>query len=219
LLHLYLPYCLAPLEARRRRRAIAISHFAQTLDGRIATGGGDSRWIGCPENLVHAHRMRALCDAVLIGAGTLRRDRPRLNVRHVSGTDPLRIVIGADPLDLSCLMECSSAPVLTIGPNQSLDLTTSAKGNGRVDGRELLEVLFARGIHSVLVEGGAMTTSALLADRAIDVVQLHIEPLLLGSGLSPFTRPPAELIADALTFRSQSFVPVGSGIMFVGCPA
>src|SRR5260221_7566500 len=124
LLRLYLPYCLALLEAKRRKRAIAISHFAQTLDGRIATCGGDSRWIGCPENLMHAHRMRALCDAVLIGAGTLRRDRPRLNVRHVTGTDPTRVVIGAGPLDLSCLTECSTAPVLTIGPNQSLDLTS-----------------------------------------------------------------------------------------------
>jgi diaminohydroxyphosphoribosylaminopyrimidine deaminase / 5-amino-6-(5-phosphoribosylamino)uracil reductase len=219
LLRLYLPYCLAPIEARRRRRAIAVSHFAHTLDGRIATQGGDSRWIGCPENLVHAHRMRALCDAVLIGAGTLRRDRPRLNVRHVPGIDPIRIVIGSGPLDLSCLTECSSTPVLTIGRDQSLDLTTAAGGQRRVEGRALLEALFARGIHSVLVEGGAATTTALLADGAIDVVQLHIEPLLLGSGLTPFTRPPVELIADALTFRSQTFVPVGTGVMFIGCPA
>lgn len=219
LLRMYLPYCLAPIEAQRRRRAIAVSHFAQTLDGRIATHRGDSRWIGCSENLVHAHRMRALCDAVLIGAGTLRRDRPRLNVRHVSGSDPTRIVVGSGPLDLSCLTDSSSAPVLTVGRNQSLDLASHTQSDGRVNGRELFEALFARGIHSVLVEGGATTTSRLLADGAIDVVQLHIEPLLLGPGLSPFSRPPAELIADAMSFRSQAFVPVGSGVMFVGRPA
>ena len=219
LLRMYLPYCLAPVEAQRRRRAITVSHFAQTLDGRIATHSGDSRWIGCPENLVHAHRMRALCDAVLIGAGTLRRDRPRLNVRHVSGTDPIRVVLGSGSLDLRCLTESSSAPVLTVGRDQSPDFDFLIHDNGRIHGLELLEALFARGIHSVLVEGGATMTSSLLADGAIDVLQLHIEPLLLGPGLSPFVRPAAERIADAITFRSQTFVPVGSGVMFVGRPA
>lgn len=208
MLQTYLPYCLAPIEAQKQRRAITVSHFAQTLDGRIATDGGDSRWIGCQENLVHAHRMRALCDAVLIGSGTLRRDRPRLTVRHVSGSDPIRVVVGSGPHDLTCLTESSDAPVITL-----------ANGNGHLRGREILESLFERGIQTVLVEGGAATTSSLLADGMIDILQLHIEPLLLGPGLSPFDRPAAARIGDAITFRSQSFTRVGSGVMFVGRPA
>ena len=216
LLQTYLPYCLAPIEAQRQRRAITVSHFAQTLDGRIATDCGDSRWIGCQENLVHAHRMRALCDAVLIGSGTLRRDRPRLTVRHVSGSDPIRVVVGSGPHDLSCLTESSDAPVITVGRDQTIDL---AAGNGHIHGRAILESLFTRGIHSVLVEGGAATTSSLLADGVIDILQVHIEPLVLGPGLSPFARPAAARIGDAITFRSQSFTRVGSGVMFVGRPA
>jgi diaminohydroxyphosphoribosylaminopyrimidine deaminase/5-amino-6-(5-phosphoribosylamino)uracil reductase len=216
MLQMYLPYCLAPIEAQKQRRAITVSHFAQTLDGRIATDCGDSRWIGCQENLVHAHRMRALCDAVLIGSGTLRRDRPRLTVRHVSGSDPIRVVVGSRPHDLTCLTESSDAPVITVGRDQTIDLAAS---NGHIHGRAILESLFARGIHSVLVEGGAATTSSLLADGVIDILQVHIEPLVLGPGLSPFARPAASRIGDAITFRSQSFTRVGSGVMFVGRPA
>ena len=204
LLRLYVPYCLAPIAAQRLGRAVSVCHFAQTLDGRIATASGDSRWIGCDENLVHAHRMRALCDAVLIGAGTLRRDRPRLNVRRVEGNDPLRVVIGSGELDLSSLHEASSAPVVRMG------------GNGRVHGDDLLAALFARGVMSVLIEGGSTTTSALLADGAVDIVQLHIEPLLLGPGVSSFDREPALQIADAMTFRRHEFFPIGRGMMFVG---
>ncbi|MCU1349185.1 MAG: riboflavin biosynthesis protein RibD [Acidobacteria bacterium] len=218
LLRLYTPYCLAPIEAQRRGRAVAVSHFAQTLDGRIATECGDSRWIGCRENLVHAHRMRALCDGVLVGAGTLRRDRPRLNVRHVDGPDPVRVILGSPPLDLACLTSSSDAAVLTAGSHAGCSVVVAPRG-GRIHGHDLMQALFARGIHSVLVEGGASTTSALLADGAVDILQLHIEPLLLGPGLSPYQRPPAAKIAEAITFRTQAFFPVGSGMMFVGRPA
>jgi diaminohydroxyphosphoribosylaminopyrimidine deaminase/5-amino-6-(5-phosphoribosylamino)uracil reductase len=217
LLRVYLPYCIAPAAARAAQRAIAVCHFAQTLDGRIATECGDSRWIGCTENLVHAHRMRALCDAVLIGSGTLRRDRPRLTVRHVDGADPIRVILGSSPLDLDCLTDSSGAPVLTVGCDAPRDLVVPPR-NGRIHGDDLLRALFTRGIATVLVEGGAATTSALLEDRAIDILQLHIEPLLLGPGLSPFRRAAAMSIGEAIRFRRQSFHPIGSGMMFVGMP-
>jgi diaminohydroxyphosphoribosylaminopyrimidine deaminase/5-amino-6-(5-phosphoribosylamino)uracil reductase len=217
-LRIYLPYAVAPAEAKKKGRAIAVCHFAQTLDGRIATGSGDSRWIGCSENLVHAHRMRALCDAVMVGSGTLRRDRPRLNVRHVEGDDPLRVVIGSAPLDLSSLLEASDAPVVTIGDvaENGAELLPVQRREGRMHGSDILEALYARGVHTVLVEGGCATTSALLEEGAIDIVQLHIEPLLLGPGVSSFDRPPARQIADAMTFRRHAFFPVGRGMMFVG---
>jgi diaminohydroxyphosphoribosylaminopyrimidine deaminase/5-amino-6-(5-phosphoribosylamino)uracil reductase len=211
LLRLYLPYCLAPVAAQRLGRAVSVCHFAQTLDGRIATASGDSHWIGCDENLVHAHRMRALCDAVLIGAGTLRRDRPRLNVRRVEGDDPVRIVIGSGDLDLASLTHASSAPVITIGGTLPI-----APRNGRIHGEDIMTALFASGVRSVLVEGGCSTTSALLEDGAVDIVQLHIEPLLLGPGVSSFDRTPPQRIADAMTFRRHEFFPVGRGMMFVG---
>ena len=234
LLRLYLPYCLAPVLARQRGRTFAVSHFAQTLDGRIATASGHSQWIGCPENLVHAHRMRALCDAVLVGAGTLHRDRPRLTVRHVPGADPVRVVVGTPPLDLDCLRATAGGPLLVVVPRQEgtapatpptpqtpaddPSLIALEAPAGRIPGRAILAALYARGILSVLAEGGAATTSALLADGALDVVQLHISPMILGPGLSSFERPQAALVTEALAFASHAYVPIGDGMMFVGCP-
>ena len=112
---LYGVVALAPVLARRLGRAVAISHFAQSLDGRIATDEGDSRWIGDMDNRVHAHRMRALCGAILVGAETLRRDRPRLNVRHVEGRDPVRVVLGATAEEAEVLVGLGEAPLWVVG--------------------------------------------------------------------------------------------------------
>ncbi|HWS70585.1 MAG TPA: dihydrofolate reductase family protein, partial [Thermoanaerobaculia bacterium] len=143
---------------------------------------------------------------------------PRLNVRHVEGNDPIRIVLGSSTLDLDCLTLSSTAPVLTVGHRGDCSVVVEPR-DGRIRGEDLMRALYARGIHTVLVEGGASTTSALLEDGAVDILQLHIEPLLLGPGLSPFQRPPAAKIAEAITFRAQTFFAVGSGMMFVGRPA
>lgn len=91
----YLPYCFLSVYARRWNRAVAVSHFAQSLDGRIATDWGNSKWIGHEDNRTHAHRMRALCQGILIGSGTLKRDTPALTVRRVEGPDPRPIFLGS----------------------------------------------------------------------------------------------------------------------------
>ena len=80
--------------ARRRRAApLTIAHLGQSLDGCIATASGDSYYVTGPDNVVHLHRLRALCDAVIVGASTIERDDPLLTVRHVEGDNPLRVII------------------------------------------------------------------------------------------------------------------------------
>ena len=114
------PTCPTPsprCTRRRLGRAFAVSHFAQSLDGRIATLAGDSKRIGSPSNLVHAHRMRALSDGVLIGSRTLRRDRPRLTVRHVAGAQPARIVLASSDEGIDALAGIEGGPVYVVGGN------------------------------------------------------------------------------------------------------
>ena len=87
LLNLYLPICSAT-----SRRPMTIGHLGQSLDGFIATPSGDSQFVTGDDNIVHLHRMRALSDAVVVGAGTVAADDPQLTVRHVPGPNPLRVV-------------------------------------------------------------------------------------------------------------------------------
>ncbi|MEW5900445.1 MAG: RibD family protein [Acidobacteriota bacterium] len=223
LLELYLPFCFLSLQARRARRAIALSHFAQSLDGWIATISGDSRWIGGPGNLVHAHRMRALFDAILVGSHTLSRDRPRLTVRHVSGDNPVRIVLGRNLAGLESLLRSSRDPVILVGgqppfgSKRCLNLPLKRK-NGFVPTGQILRELYKRGIHSVYIEGGSITASRFLQENTLDIIQVHIAPLILGPGLPVFLLPPAQRVSHALRFRSFFYTPVDDGIMFTGVP-
>ncbi|MCU0935269.1 MAG: RibD family protein [Gammaproteobacteria bacterium] len=88
LAELYLPVCVSVTGA-----PVTIGHLGQTLDGRIATESGVSRYVTGPENILHLHRMRALCDAVLVGAETVRQDDPQLTTRLVPGENPVRVVL------------------------------------------------------------------------------------------------------------------------------
>ena len=85
LIDLYLPICTAGL--------LTVGHLGQSLDGFIATHAGESQYVTGGENILHLHRMRALCDAVVVGAGTVAADDPQLTTRHVSGPSPLRVVL------------------------------------------------------------------------------------------------------------------------------
>ncbi|MFP4090097.1 MAG: RibD family protein [Cyclobacteriaceae bacterium] len=220
-LKLYLPYCFLSLSARQLGRAIAISHFAQSLDGRIATHSGDSRWIGNQENLVHAHRMRALCDGILIGANTLNCDQPALTVRLVEGKNPRRIVLCSSEADFSSLQKCEDEVLLVGSCDDPQIPQTSFKyfspnQKGRIDCQQLLQYLYQEGIYSVYVEGGASTTSGFLEDKAADVVQLHFSPLIFGSGVNSFCLPEISEVKEAIQFERFSFCAMGDSCMFVG---
>lgn len=218
----YLPYCFLPLRARQMQRAIAITHFAQTLDGKIATQKGDSKWIGNQENLVHAHRMRALSDSILIGANTLKYDQPALTVRLVEGKNPKRIVICSSEGDYSSLQEHGEDDVIIVGTCEDPQIPQTEyfpftpNASGRVDCQELLRFLFERGIYSVYIEGGATTTSGFMEERATDIVQLHISPMIFGSGISSFSLPEIGHVEEAIQFNSFFFRPMGDTFMFVG---
>jgi riboflavin-specific deaminase-like protein len=215
----YLAPCLAPLWAAAATRAITFGHVAQTIDGKIATSGGDSKWIGGIGNQTHAHRMRALCDAVLIGSRTLNTDEPKLNVRHVRGPDPIRVVVGSD-VDVRALRNSAPAPVLVVGSAAAglseVDiLDVQRQCTGRFEMRAVLEALYLRGITSVYVEGGAQTLERFLEEGMLDALQIHIAPIIVGDGRAAFPRPSVERLVDAQRLHGARFVRVDDGIMLV----
>ena len=171
---------------------------------------------------MHAHRMRALCDGILIGAGTLRTDRPALTVRHAPGRDPVRIVVGG-ATDIGCLADAGPSPILVLDdggdarqPPTQVRRLSLPRRNGHIATATILRELYDQGILSVYIEGGAVTTSAFLAEGNIDVLQLHISPMILGPGVNGFAEPTVRSVAESVKFASHLYRSVGDGMMFVG---
>lgn len=220
-LELYLPYALLPHFSYKSNRIFTISHFAQSLDGKIASVSGNSKWIGNEENLIHAHRMRALCDSVLVGAGTLSADNPKLNVRHVDGDDPVKVIIGGDNLDLAGFDAPDSTTIFFCENNlhDSQGFKTfrlGKKPDKNYGTQDILDKLRTEQIASVYLEGGSFTASQFLTQSCISQVQIHVSPIILGSGQSGFQFKGIDDMEGAIQFKSYKYIPIGDQVMFLG---
>ena len=187
----------------QRGRPMVTLKLALTLDGRIATAGGASRWITGPQARRQVHLMRARHDAVLVGAGTLRADDPDLRVRELGVThQPLRIVTDSR-LELSADARLAqgladNAPLwLLHGPEApqarqefwrargALPLVVSLDAGGRIDMAAALQALGARGVTRVLCEGGGgLAASLLRAGLVDDLVIFSAGHVFGGDGLA-----------------------------------
>ena len=205
----YLPVLIGAARARRAGTSFVAGHLTQTLDGRIACENGQSQWIGNTADLNHSHRMRALLDGVMVGAKTAIQDNPQLTVRRVEGFNPRRIVISGRGRVLTSGSELSvmrdagcevlmsaDQPVPPVNDNVNVHPIITRDGTLRPD--DMLAALRARGIYSIYLEGGSAALSSFLQARAIDLLQVHIASMILGSGLPSLQLSPVEHVEDGL---------------------
>jgi riboflavin-specific deaminase-like protein len=187
-----------------------LGRLAQSLDGRIATVRGDSHWISGQEDIVHTHRLRALCDAVVVGAGTVRADDPQLTTREVEGPSPMRVVLDTERRldDTYRVFRAPPASLLfcaadTRGPSYvgQAPVIRVPRAQEGLDLRAVVAALAARGLRRVFVEGGGITVSRFLAAGVLDRLHVTIAPLLIGSGVPAFTLPAPRRLTDALRFE------------------
>jgi len=210
---------------------------AQTLDGRVATRTGDSRWVTGTEARTLVHQWRATLDGVLVGSGTARADDPRLTVRHVEGRQPQRFVLdrtGTLPPSLNLFSDDHAAhttvfvaedvtpayrPALVDAGGAVVPVPTL---NGHLHLPALLGYLGASGggngraLQSLLVEAGPGLASALLQQELVDRFFVFVAPKVLGEGLPAVGDLGIRQMADALTFAETNWETVGADLLFRG---
>jgi len=190
------------ITARRTARTHAVGQLGMSLDGRIATDSGESRYINGNEALHHLHRIRALVDAVLVGAGTVLADDPALTVRHCPGPNPARVVIdpnGRVGRDAQVWARDGARCIVFGG---AVDLPAHverrAVGAGPLCPNAVLAALRDLGLVRVLIEGGADTLGRFLAAEALDELHLLYGRMILGSGKVGLALPPLRSLSDAM---------------------
>ncbi len=208
---------LAPLVYADPARPFVIAQLGQSLDGRIATVSGESRYINNSAALDHLHRIRAYVDAVVVGVGTVVADNPRLDVRRVplpeGRRQPARIVIDPNarmPDDVNLLRGAGGGPVIRIGgpapqagerhkPGASRCRVIALKsGKEGIDPSDIVTRLFEEGFRKILIEGGAGTVSRFIDAGVVDRLHILVAPLLIGSGKPGLQLAPEPRLSKAL---------------------
>lgn len=207
-------------------RPTVVVKYAQTVDGRIATSTGDAKWIsGEPERRV-AHAMRAGCDAVLVGAGTVLQDDPQLTVRMVPGASPLRVVLDSTlrtPLTARVLSD--DAPTLMMcrpdaDPARRLALAATGVAVREVAGgpdglqvAEVLQSLRSLGVASLLVEGGGRVITSMLRTAAVDRLVVSVSPTIIGSGVEAVGPLGVARVAEGIRLGNRCVYLAGDDVL------
>lgn len=215
-------------------RPLVTLKFAMSLDGRLAAPDGTSHWITSLAARREGHKLRDELDAILVGVGTVLADDPQLTCR-IPGKktrNPVRVVLDSDlrTPPASRVLHTESAPTLVITANgadpskvEAIKRTGSevievSRGAGGVDVNQVLQVLGARGMTSLLVEGGATVAASFLRAGVAARVVAFIAPTLIGGG--PRYQAVGDIgigtLADALKLKDVTFRKIGGDLRVEG---
>ena len=217
-----LHYALDPIYNADPGRPFVVAQLGQSLDGRIATLSGESRWINGASALDHVHRLRAAVEAVVIGVGTALADDPALNVRRVTGQNPARVVIDPDarlPMTARCLSAADGAARLVICSSDTaaldgVETIHIPRTNGQMPPAVIVAALFRRGFRRLLIEGGATTVSAFIDAGVVDRLHVLVAPVILGSGTTGLSLAPIARLADARRPETRVHMLPGGDVLF-----
>lgn len=206
--------------------------YAQTMDGRIATATGHSRWVSSLSSRRYSHRLRATHDAILVGRGTVSKDNPDLTVRLVKGRNPLRVVLDSSlktALDSQIYANQAAAKTVIAITGKAEDARRASfntagidlidieeNSEGRISLENLLAVLGKRGISSLLVEGGAELTTSFIRESLADALIIIIAPKIIGAGIAAIGDLEIRNMEDAFQFKREKVLYKDGDLIFEG---
>ncbi len=201
-------------------RPFVVAQLGQSLDGRIATVTGESRYINGSAALDHLHKLRAAVDAVVVGVGTVLADDPMLTVRRVAGKSPARVVIdprgraGAqgkwlarDGAPLLLVTACETCP-------EGVEPIRLPLQDGAMRPADIVAALFARGYRKLLIEGGARTISSFIDAGCVNRLHLLMAPVIIGSGQMGLDLAPQGDLSRALRPSTKAHLLEGGEVLF-----
>jgi riboflavin-specific deaminase-like protein len=210
-------------------RPYVVVKYAQTLDGRIATSTGDARWISGESERRASHALRAACDAVLVGVGTVLADDPQLTVRMVPGVSPIRVVLdsGLRIPDRARVLDDDAATVIVTTNASSADRRAELRERGAsvvvvpagpngVGLGPAMETLLAAGIRSVLVEGGARVITSFLSSGLAARLVVGIAPRVLGTGTEAVQDLGITEVASSIRIERRAVHIAGEDVLIAG---
>ena len=210
-------------------RPFVVLKMAQSLDGKIATMTGDSQWITGNNSRKFVHVLRAMYDAVAVGAGTVRVDNPRLTVRLAGGKNPYRIVLSENPdfprnsalfrENDDCKTIVATSPV-SAGRLKARNLVIwkIRKTKNGLSLTDFLDKAAKFGITSILVEGGAELATSFVRQRLVDKFHFITAPVVIGRGMDVLNNLSVRKLSDSLHFKEMNTERSGDDIIFTGYP-
>src|SRR3972149_5071937 len=214
-----------------KKTPFVILKLATTLDGKIATSTGDSKWITSVESRRYAHRLRSLVDCVMVGSGTILKDDPHLTVRLIKGKNPARAVLDGS-------LKVSPRAKVFASRNERVFIFTSAKANKNKirlleeKGAEVIKVnqskdglsikgvlqeLAKRGVTSVLIEGGARVAASALKEGAVDKAVFIVAPKIIGGdGVDSLGKLGIKSIKRVIMLKGVKTMKIGEDFVIEG---
>ena len=206
-------------------RPFIIIKAAISLDGKIATLTGDSKYITCNESRRYVHKLRSESDAVLVGINTVLKDNPKLDVRLVKGKNPLKIVLDDKlriPLNAHLLKEPEKLIIVTTNPLKRKLKQLQKRGikiiefEDKIELKKLIKKLANMGITSILIEGGSQVITSAIKSKIVDKVILFIAPIFIGKGIELLGDVGVKSIKKVIKLKNVKIERIGEDIQVEG---
>ena len=210
----------------KTKRPFVILKLAMTMDGRIATRTGDSKYITGRDARRYVHQLRSEVDAVMVGINTVLKDNPKLTPRLVKGKDPMKVVVDSElkmPLKCNLMKHPSKLIIATTSKaskkkinkfyQKGVNVVVLKCKKSLVDLKELMKELGKKELTSVMIEGGAELNSSAIKDKIANKLLVFTAPKLVGNGLSAMGNLGITKIDKAIRLKDIKMKKIGKDIL------